>query len=226
MTIKDHVWGFGGNAGIMIQPVEGTRIGVNYLSQVDLNFNATPGFTGLGPGLSLLTAPNLDLGMSVPQSVMVGIYQDINTNWAVMADVGWQQWSKFGEVASGVIPPIPPIPRTFTTQLNYQDTWHGAIGVQYRASEKWRFTAGFAYDTSAVDNADRTVTLPMGATSPLRHWRVLQSQPDPGRGARRMNWLGAVTCRWTQSSAYRGTVSGSYNNACFNFFSLNLNWRF
>jgi long-chain fatty acid transport protein len=225
MTVKNEVWGFGGNAGIMIQPVEGTRIGVNYLSQVDLNFNATPTFSGLGTGLGTLIAPNLDLGMSVPQSVMVGIFQDINTNWAVMADVGWQQWSKFGEVAVGLNTANPSNSKNFTTQLNYQDTWHGAIGVQYRASEKWRFTAGFAYDTSAVDNADRTVSLPMGATSRygLGAFYKVSETMDVG-AAYELAWSGDMPV--TQSSAYRGTVSGSYNNACFNFFSLNLNWRF
>jgi long-chain fatty acid transport protein len=88
----------------MLQPREGTRIGVNYLSQVDLNFSAKPGFTGLGPGLSVLLAnpPQLNMGMTVPQSVMVGIYQEINTNWALLADVGWQNWHQFGEVQVGV----------------------------------------------------------------------------------------------------------------------------
>ena len=83
MKIKDEAWGFGGNAGIMIQPREGTRIGVNYLSQVDLNFSDQPSFSGLGPGLSVLLAnpPTLDLGMTVPQSVMVGIYQELSDSW-------------------------------------------------------------------------------------------------------------------------------------------------
>ena len=104
MKINNHQWGFGGNAGIMIQPQPGTRIGVNYLSQVDLNFSAKPGFTGLGPGLSVLLAnpPQLNMGMTVPQSVMVGIYQELNDKWALLADVGWQNWSQFGEVAIGI----------------------------------------------------------------------------------------------------------------------------
>jgi long-chain fatty acid transport protein len=229
MTIKNHVWGFGGNAGIMIQPVEGTRIGVNYLSQVDLNFSAKPGFTGLGPGLgaALANPPQLDLGMTVPQAVMVGVYQEINTNWAVMADVGWQQWSKFGEVAVGVNTANPANSKDLTTQLNYDDTWHGAIGAQYRASEQWRFTGGFAYDTSAVSDANRTVTVPMGAAYRMgvgAFWKVSQTV-DLG-AAYELAWSGNLPVTQGTSGSYRGEVSGSYNNACFNFFSVNLNWRF
>ncbi len=224
MKINNHQWGFGGNAGIMIQPQPGTRIGVNYLSQVDLNFSAKPGFTGLGPGLSVLLAnpPQLNMGMTVPQSVMVGIYQELNDKWALLADVGWQNWSQFGEVAIGI---DSNTSRSFTAQLHFDDTWHGAIGAEYKASEQWRFTGGFAYDTSAVSDADRSVVLPVGQA--FRYglgafWKVSQSV-DLG-AAYEFVWGGDMPV--TQTSAYRGTVSGSFNNAFFSFFSLNLNWRF
>jgi long-chain fatty acid transport protein len=222
MTVKDEQWGFGGNGGIMLQPLDGTRIGVNYLSQVDLNFSDTPSFSS---GLGSVLSPNLDLGVKVPQSVMVGIYQDINTNWAVMADVGWQNWSKFGEVAVGVNTANPLNAKDFTTQLHYNDTWHGAIGAQYKYSEQWRFTGGFAYDTSAVDSANRSVVLPMGQSYRygLGAFYKINQNVDLG-AAYELAWAGNMSVY--QSSTYRGTVSGSYNNAFFSFFSLNLNWRF
>lgn len=227
MKLKDHVWGFGGNAGIMVTPREGTRIGVNYLSQVDLNFNAKPGFNNLGPGLGALLAnpPTLDLGVTVPQSVMVGAYQDLNEKWAVMADVGWQNWSKFGEVAVGVNNGSPSGSKDLTTQLHYEDTWHGAAGVQYQYSEAWRFTGGVAYDTSAVSDKNRSVVLPMAATYRFglgAFWKMNKSL-DLG-AAYELAYSGDVSVN--QSSAYRGTVSGDYNNLCFSFFSLGLNWHF
>ncbi|MDD5140931.1 MAG: outer membrane protein transport protein [Verrucomicrobiales bacterium] len=229
MKLKDHVWGFGGNAGVMIQPREGTRIGVNYLSQVDLNFNAKPGFNNLGPGLGALLAnpPTLDLGVTVPQSVMVGVYQDLNEKWAVMADVGWQNWSKFGEVAVGVNNGSPSGPKDFTTQLHYDDTWHGAAGVQYQYSEAWRFTGGLAYDTSAVSDKNRSVILPMAAAYRFglgTFWKMTKSV-DLG-AAYELAWSGNVPVTQGAPADYRGEVSGSYNNLCFSFVSLNLNWRF
>jgi long-chain fatty acid transport protein len=225
MTLKDEAWGFGGNAGILIQPREGTRIGANYLSQVDLNFSAKPNFSHLGPIGSLplfQNPPQLNLGMTVPQAVMVGLYQELNDKWALLADVGWQNWSKFGEVSIGY---DTANPGSLTAQLHYNDTWHGAIGAQYKASEQWRLTAGFAYDTSAVDDANRTVTLPMGATYRYglgAFWKVSQAV-DLG-AAYELAWVGDMPV--TQSSTYRGTVSGSFNDAYFMFFSLGLNWRF
>ncbi|MEJ0091146.1 MAG: outer membrane protein transport protein [Limisphaerales bacterium] len=121
-----------------------------------------PGFSNLGSFAAgkpaFLFPPNLNLGLTVPQSVMLGIYQELSAKWAVMADVGWQQWSQFGKADVSV---GPGALGGITTQLNYQDTWHGAIGAEYRLSEDWLLTGGFAYDTSAVSDASRTVTLPM-----------------------------------------------------------------
>jgi long-chain fatty acid transport protein len=222
MSIKDNAWGFGGNAGIMIQPREGTRIGINYLSQVDLNFSDRPSFRNT---VATLISPSLDLGMTVPQSVMVGVYQDINTNWAVMADVGWQDWSQFGEVTIGVNTANPANAKDLTSSLHLSDTWHGAIGVQYKYSEQWRFTGGFAYDSSPVDSANRSVALPVGQAYRygLGAFYKISQNVDLG-AAYELAWAGNMSVY--QSSALRGTVSGSYNNAFFSFFSLNLNWRF
>jgi long-chain fatty acid transport protein len=227
MTLKDETWGFGGNAGILIQPREGTRVGAAYVSPVKLNFKDKPSFSNLGPlgGLPLFTSPpQLDLGMTVPQSVMVGIFQQLNAQWALMADVGWQNWSRFGQVDIGY---DTANPGSLTTQLHYDDTWHGAIGAQYQASEQWQFTGGFAYDTSAVSDANRTVTLPMGAAYRFglgTLWKFSKSL-DLG-AAYQFMWCGDMPVNQGSPLAYRGQVSGSYNNAWFSFLTVNLTWRF
>jgi long-chain fatty acid transport protein len=218
MTIKDGEWGFGGNAGVMIQPCQGTRIGVNYLSEVKLDFRDKPGFSS---NLGSLLAPNLNLGMTVPQSVMVGVYQELNDQWAIMADVGWQNWHKFGEIAVGV-----DAGTVTTTQLHFDDTWHGAIGAQYKASDKWQFTGGFAYDSSAVSDANRSVVLPMGETYRFglgALWKYSKSV-DLIAGYE-LAWSGNLPVTQGVGTS-RGEVSGTFNNAFFTFFSLGLNWRF
>ena len=132
LKIEDQVWGFGANVGILVEPVKGTRFGVTYLSEVNLDFEDKPKFSNLGPlgGQPIFqNPPNLKLGMTVPQMVMVGVYHELNSKWAVMADVGWQDWSQFGKVDVGV---DSANPSDFTANLKYEDTWHGAIGAQYK----------------------------------------------------------------------------------------------
>lgn len=224
MSLKDSAWGFGANVGVLIKAGERTRFGVTYLSPVKLDFTDTPTFTGLGSGLSAILAnPSaLDLGMTVPQSVMVSAYHALNDKWALMADVGWQDWSQFGYVEAGV-----EAGGTTTLNLNYQDTWHGAVGAQYRASEKWLLSGGVAFDSSAVDSEHRTVTLPMG-----RAWRFgLGAQHQLSRSvnvgaACTFLWAGDMSVDQGTDQSLRGRVSGSFDNAWFAFANLNLTWKF
>ena len=224
MKLKDETWGFGADAGILVEPVKGTRIGVSYLSPVKLNFQDTPTFSNLGRlgGALLNNPPQLNLGMTVPQSVMLSGYHELNAKWALMADLGWQNWSQFGKVDVGV---DSANPTSLTKHLNYQDTWHGAIGAQYHACEQWVLSAGFAYDTSSVSDANRTLSLPMGKAYRLglgAQWQV--SKAVSLGAAYEFLWAGDMPV--TQDSALQGHVSGSFANSWFSFFDLNLTWRF
>ena len=42
---------------------------------------------------------------------------------------------------------------------NYKDTWHVAFGAHYRVTDPWLLTAGLAYDSSMMDDEDRTPDL-------------------------------------------------------------------
>jgi len=224
MTLKDHTWGYGANVGVIIKAGEKTRFGVTYLSPVDLDFGAKPSFTGLqGVLTNLLASPSeLDLGMTVPQSVMVSVYHQLNDQWAVMGDFGWQNWSQFGYVQAGV-----DATGTTTLNLQYQDTFHGALGAQFRASEKWLLSGGAAYDSSAVEDANRTVTLPMGQA-----WRVgLGAQYQISQAvnlgaAYTFLWAGDMSVDQGTDASLRGRVAGSFDNAWFSFLTVNLTWQF
>ncbi|HLH52891.1 MAG TPA: outer membrane protein transport protein [Verrucomicrobiae bacterium] len=225
MKIQDSTWGFGGDAGILVEPVKGTRIGVTYVSPVKLDFKATPSFSNLGilgnqPIFS--SPPQLNLGMTVPQSVMLSAYHELNAKWAVMANVGWQNWSQFGKVDVGV---DSANPQSLTANLNYQDTWHGAIGAQYHASDKWQFSGGFAYDSSSVSDANRTLSAPMGEAYRIGVGAQYQLSEKLNLGAAyEFMWGGDMPV--TQNSTYRGNVSGGFNGTWFSFFTLNASWKF
>jgi long-chain fatty acid transport protein len=203
---------------------EGSRLGVTYLSAVDLDFQDRPSFSSLGPlgGAIFANPPQLDLGLTVPQTVMVSLYHELSPKWALLANVGWQNWNRFGEVAVGV---DSATPTSLTADLDYQDTWHAAVGAQYRISENWLLSTGFAYDSSAVDDANRTVTLPMDETYRLglgAQWQV--SQAISLGAAYELAWIGDMPVN--QESTFRGRLSGSYEDARFSFFTANLTWRF
>jgi long-chain fatty acid transport protein len=225
MTLKDKTWGFGANVGVLIQASEKTRFGITYLSAVKLDFSDTPSFTGLGPGLSALLAnpAELNLGMKAPQSAMLSTYHALNERWALMADFGWQNWKQFGEVAVSV--DNAGIDRT--VNANYQDSFHGALGAQYRASEKWLLSGGVAFDSSAVESENRTVTLPMGQTWRFGFGAQYQLSQSLNVGAAcTFMWAGDMSVDQGSDLSLRGRVAGAYENAWFSITSLNLTWKF
>ncbi len=225
LTLTDRQWGFGGNAGILIRCSDKTRFGVNYLSQVGLDFSASPDVTNVGPLMrnALSRFTNVDLGMTVPQMVMASLYHQLNDKLGLMADVGWQNWQQFGMVQVGV---DSANPQSLTTNLNYQNTWHGAVGAQYQLAPSWLLTAGVAYDSSAVESQDRTVMLPMGRA--LRtglgvQW-MLNQKLSLG-AAYEFLWSGDMSVDQGEDASLRGRVAGSFNDAWFSFFTVTLNWK-
>ncbi len=231
MSYSDREWGYGGNFGILVEPKQGTRFGLTYLTEVKLDFSAAPNFTGLGPILEALLASRglttnpLDINITVPQMVMFSAYHEFSPKWTVMGNVGWQQWSRFGQVDIGI---NSTDPRSLTADNDYNDTWHAALGVQFRPAVEtpWTFTAGIAYDSSAVDDDKRTVTLPMGEA-----WRFAlgaQYAVTPNLsvgGAYEFIWMGDMSVNQFRGPV-AGRVAGDFSNSSVSIFALNLKWTY
>lgn len=224
MELEDDTWGFGADIGLMFTPREGTRIGITYLSQVDMDFSDAPEFVNLGGlgGVMFTNPASLDLGVTVPQTVTISFYHELDSKWTLLGNLGWQDWSEFGKLDVGV---DSANPASFTKEMTYQDTWNAAIGVQYRASDQWMFSAGYAYDSSAVEDTDRTVGNPMGATHRIGIGTQWQINDCTTLGAAyEFVWMGDMPA--AQASVFRGDLSGQYENAWISFFNLSLTHRF
>jgi long-chain fatty acid transport protein len=234
LALDDRAWGFGANVGVLWEPAPGTRLGLVYNSQVNLDFSARPEFTGLSPALqALLAARGLDtakvqLGIKVPQGIMASAFHQVDGRWAVLASAGWQQWSRFGMLEAGISDTSDPT--SVTTDLGFDDTWHLALGAQLRATPAWRIDAGVAYDSSFQDSSNVSPMLPADAA-----WRF-------GLGVRneateRFAWGVAAEYAYggtlgvnRQSTAPvalggRGDLSGAYGNTGILFLAVNVDWK-
>jgi long-chain fatty acid transport protein len=87
---------------------------------------------------------------------MASLYTQVDDRWALLGSVGWQQWSKFGQVQVGIDTTRPV---DLTTAIPFQDTWHVAGGAQYRLSEPWLFNFGIAYDSGFQENSSQVSPL-------------------------------------------------------------------
>ena len=226
---QDYTAGVGGDIGIMLQPDEQTRIGITYLTPVDLNFSAVPHFRGVGPAVMTLLGrrgflgSSVDLGLTVPQEVMVGVYRKVTDRLALLGSTNWQNWSQFGEVGIGI---NSSNPKNLTQNLNYQDTWQVAVGAQYKVSPAWLLSAGFAFDSSMVSNSNRTVSAPVGAQDRFGMGAQYKWNEHLTTGlAYEFYWMGNLPLTQTRGLT-NTTVSGQFTNTLANFFGLNLVYVF
>jgi len=155
---------FGGNVGFLITPLSKLRLGLTYASPVDFKFGFRPHTTGLGPGLeaglekSGALGAKVNLRVTEPQQMMASLIFDLTPTLALMADIGWQNWSQFGQTTLGI---SATNQRSIAVDLHFSDTIHLACGEQYRIAERWLWSAGFAYDSAPVSEANRFPTLPL-----------------------------------------------------------------
>jgi long-chain fatty acid transport protein len=224
---SDTTAGVGGQFGVLVEPKKGTRVGVTYYSPIKLNFSTTPTFSNLGTiGTALqnrgLLTRNLDLGMTVPQHVILSGYHELSDAWAVMGDFGWENWSQFGKVDVSVSGGSNPTSLTTTTK--YDDTYHVGIGTQYRLNPEWLLNGGFAYDSSMVSAANRQLALPVGATYKFgmgANW--LMNQKIKLGFSYELAYSGDMSILQNRSQL-AGQVTGQFQKAMTHFFAFTLNW--
>jgi long-subunit fatty acid transport protein len=67
---------------------------------------------------------------------------EITAAFSLLGNIGWQNWSEFGEFPVGI---SARNQRTVEANLHFSNTYQIAIGQQYRIAEKWLWSAGFAF---------------------------------------------------------------------------------
>jgi long-chain fatty acid transport protein len=157
--------GVGYTLGVLVEPFPGTRIGVGYRSKVALDFTGDGRFdldpAGIGATLSSATGAFTNTGLNVdvttPESLSIGVYQDINEKWSVMGELAWTGWSRFNELRIRFDNPAQP---DSVTEHDWRNTVFVAAGATFRPSDKWQLRAGIAFDQSPVPDRTRTPRIP------------------------------------------------------------------
>ncbi|WP_047529527.1 OmpP1/FadL family transporter [Pseudomonas sp. 11/12A] len=222
---RDNDWGFGANVGVIYAPQPGTRLGLTYTSKVDLNFEDKLDVKGDGPLLRRLDNANTQLDMTVPQTVTLSLFQQLDRQWALLASVNWQDWSEFGQVGVQVDTTANNAQST-TIDANYKDTWHLSLGAQYQATQQLLWNVGVAYDSSAVSDSNRTVTVPMAESWRLATGATYALNKDTDINVSwAMVWLGDMPVDQTKSLS-GDRISGQFDSAWIQAVTGNMTWRF
>ena len=229
MKFKDYDWGFGGNAGILLEPNSRMRFGVTYRSQVDMSFTDRIRFTNIGPGLRRtlervgVVGGETTLDMTNPQTVMASWYYALTDNLALMGNFGWQNWEQYSDL--GISINSETTSRSIQVDQHFRDTWHQAIGVQYRLAPAWLLSAGFAHDSAPVSKFHRTPTAPFDEN--FRYGVGLQHDLNERitvGAAYEFLDLGDAKIAGLQNPA--GAIEGDYSSNHVHFIALNVIMKF
>jgi len=221
--------GYGYNLGVLVEPQQGTRIGLTYRSEVSLEFDdavKTSNLSELWSGvLDRMLGPSrkTDLELTIPQTVMFSVYHQLNDEWAIVGNIGWQEQSAFGKTNISL---ASEVTTSLTADRNFHDTWHYALGAQYRFDPRWLLSMGVAYDESPVDDADRTPDMPLDRQ--IRYAAGLQYDlsSDLTIGAA-YTFLDAGDAKLELTgNPVRGDLVGEYESNYVNFFNVNMVYRF
>jgi len=230
LKFKADDWGFGGNAGVLLEPSARLRFGLTYRSPIDFSYADHIKFTNLGPGLRRalervgVLGGETTLDQTNPQTVMASWYYAVTDQLALMGNFGWQNWKEYGDVDVTI---SSETTRSATSDAHFRDTWHQAIGIQYRLSRPWLLSAGFAHDSAPVSKFHRTPTAPYDEN--LRYGVGIQydwNERVTVGAAYEFLDLGDAEIANLRRGPLAGTLQGDYSTNYVNFIALNVIWKF
>lgn len=214
-TEKDHDWAMSYRLGLLMDLTDQTRAGITWTSKTEYDFN-------IDAKARLPNLPNIEYDLPIsaqvraPQQIMLSLVHDLNQTWSVMGDLGWQDWSQFGS------PQIRVVGQDLDKKNRLKDSWHTALGGQYRPTEQWRLNAGVAFDSTIYESQnDVSLALPTGDEWRFATGAQYQVTPQSNIGF-------AVSYLHMQSSRVQSPVilKGSYDDPYLWFASLNYSYQF
>jgi len=218
---------FGGNIGILLRPIEKLRLGFIYQSPEDYKFGFRPHVTGLGPVTEAIRqrigGTKINVPLNEPQRITASALYEITPKLSLMGNVGWQNWSAFGEFPVGI---SARNQTTLETNLHFSDTCQIAIGEQFRFARKWLWSAGFAYDSAPVSTTNRVAVLAIDRQ--LRYGTGFQYEinRDVTAGVA-AELLDAGPGPFSNTRGpLAGTLQGHYSTNYLNFVAVSVIWRF
>lgn len=208
--------GYGAVAGLIYTPAPGTRLGLSYRSPVKHELRGDVDFQNVPTALrSVYADGKISAKVVTPEVFGIGAYHELNAQWAVMADVQWTNWSRFQELR---IDYDNPLTRDTVTDEKWDAAWFVSLGAAYKWNDKLTLRAGIAYDQSPVSDAYRTPRI----ADEDRYWvsvgagyQITESiSVDVGYTHIFVNDATLdLHDTLTTNDAFRGNLSGSYENA-------------
>lgn len=193
-TAKGNDTAVAANVGVLFQPYEDTTFGLTYRSETRFKLSGDATLEGhpldgtpTAEALGAKFKGDAKLKFTAPESVDFSFTHKFDDQWTLYAGAVWTRWSRLDEVAIDdnlVIPVSVPgqaMPDLTDAdpieKVNFKDTWAYSIGGSYQVNPEWVLRAGFALDTSAATDENRSVRTPIAERKAITigaGWNVTQ----------------------------------------------------
>jgi long-chain fatty acid transport protein len=194
-------------AGLLFEPSERTRIGFLFFGKSE------PDFSGDVKFRPTPIEADVNTKIVLPRAVRGSVYHELNDAWALMATVGWEQWSDFPSQYVSIGPGSGNIPR------NLDDTYYFGLGVHWRPVDRWLLTAGAAYDTNPASRQDRTADMPLDRQIRGAFGAYYDYSENLQVG-------GAFTyANYGKAAISNSTLRGDFDRNDLYFFTVVFNWK-
>jgi long-chain fatty acid transport protein len=228
VSLKANDWQTGFNVGAMFTLSPQTRIGVSYRSAITHKLSGQASFTNptLPGALAALTqTPATTNGtanaeLKLPDVFSIGLHQQLDQQWALMADVSQTRWSRFNELRvkfdNGAADSVETD--------NYRNTTRIAVGTTFQARADTVLRGGIAFDPTPVRDESR-VRVPDGD----RLWLSLGASIKPSKSMSVDVGVSRLIVREPKlavSEAGVGTLQGRYEKASATVVAFQLNQSF
>ncbi|OAN18577.1 aromatic hydrocarbon degradation protein [Photobacterium jeanii] len=159
MEGDDTAWGW--QLGAAWQINDDNRIGFNYRSAVDLKLEGEASgvvfdMTAAMSGKQVAKKYSGSMELTLPATAELASFHQLTDKVAVHASFNWTDWSSFDKLEAD----IDALGKQHIKDENWKDNYRFAVGSTYQLNQAVVLRTGVAYDTSAVDDANRTQTIP------------------------------------------------------------------
>lgn len=158
---QSSVTAWGWTAGFMFNPTNDLRIGFNYRSEItmeardgDATFNDVPAFLASNPtpGATQLGNTRFSADLPLPAEYTLGASYAVNDKLLFAFDYNRALWGVYDALVVNFQPTATSNVPQSVNPRNYKDASTYRFGVQYKATEKFAFRAGYYIDESPVQD--------------------------------------------------------------------------
>jgi long-chain fatty acid transport protein len=150
MNINGSTTQYAFNAGIMVHPIKGLNIGLDYRSRINMSVeNADATFDVPASVAANFPTNKADVTLPLPANLDFGASYEINDKIMIGFSLNYVFWSAYDSLVFKFKTVTPAIGRTSQPKL-YEDRLISRLGVQYKINKLITVRAGGYFDPSPV----------------------------------------------------------------------------